>query len=309
MRIFNLEERLEHSLSTIQYYFDNEYRYYSEHNKYPFLLDGESVISLYRRLNIQVLVTKRCPFSCPFCVERMNPVGGIAKENCMRQVEVLKDVISAVGKAGLNPTVSFTGGEPMLNPAHVNEMMHLLEENHVMYNVNTSGCLMNASCYPTLMAASRINLSVHESDPIKNGAIFGRAAEEYWNNPIFAANKTTIQKVITTKPDLSSICQFIQAFPQKRFSLRFPTEDENVSSIEWRELFLELQKECHGDIKFIQQKIGDYYWYEEWMIGDKLVHFSFSSLKQLHRNKLNERETIIRALIIEPDGTIKYDWL
>ena len=45
------------------------------------------------------------------------------------------------------------------------------------------------------------------------------------------------------------------------------------------------------------------------MIGDKLVHFSFSSLKQLHRNKLNEKETIIRALIIEPDGTIKYDWL
>ena len=31
---------------------------------------------LYYRINVQVVVTRECPYNCPFCIERQNPMLG-----------------------------------------------------------------------------------------------------------------------------------------------------------------------------------------------------------------------------------------
>ena len=31
---------------------------------------------LYYNMNVQIIVTHECPFSCPFCMERQNPMCG-----------------------------------------------------------------------------------------------------------------------------------------------------------------------------------------------------------------------------------------
>lgn len=31
---------------------------------------------LYERINVQVVMTQECPYNCPFCLERKNPMKG-----------------------------------------------------------------------------------------------------------------------------------------------------------------------------------------------------------------------------------------
>ena len=305
MRINNINERLNHTLGSIQYYFDNEYKYYRVFNCFPFAVDQKEHISLYRRLNVQLLVTKRCPFHCPFCIERENPVGGKNEQEELQIVNLIK-VLKSMKESGLEPTVSITGGEPMLKPAFVGTVIDILDGMNVLYNINTSGYIGNEDVIAVLKKAKRINLSVHSADAKNNAMIFDRVPERYWLDPIF--ENATIQKVFNSESEceLSAVTGFVHNFPQKRFSLRFPTYDVDVDTLEWKRLFRSLEDNCQNN--FIQQKVGDYYWYEDWSCAEKHLHLSFSSLKQLRRNQEQDRD-FVRAVIIEPNGDIKYDWI
>ena len=33
-------------------------------------------IPLYYRINVQMIITQECPYHCPFCLERKNPMQG-----------------------------------------------------------------------------------------------------------------------------------------------------------------------------------------------------------------------------------------
>ena len=42
-------------------------------------------VPLYYRINVQIITTQECPYSCPFCLERQNPMTGekMWKEYCL----------------------------------------------------------------------------------------------------------------------------------------------------------------------------------------------------------------------------------
>lgn len=46
---------------------------------------------LYYRINVQMITTQECPFYCPFCLERQNPMSGDNDFNA--QIEALKQVL------------------------------------------------------------------------------------------------------------------------------------------------------------------------------------------------------------------------
>lgn len=68
---------------------------------------------LYYRINVQMITTQECPFHCPFCLERQNPMSG--DNDFEAQIEALKRVLSEHPDARL----SITGGEPGLYPEHI----------------------------------------------------------------------------------------------------------------------------------------------------------------------------------------------
>ncbi len=43
---------------------------------------------LYYNINCQIIMTRECPYHCPFCLERQNPMKGI--KNFDAQIEALK---------------------------------------------------------------------------------------------------------------------------------------------------------------------------------------------------------------------------
>lgn len=301
MRIFDAKERLHISSDTMPYFFQNEYLYYSSKNVRTFVYDGVVHNSLYRRLNIQLVTTNKCPFNCLFCIEKVNPSAAENRDETAQFVSLLR-VIDVLRKCDMEPTVSITGGEPTLFPDFLSKVKTLLTEEKIAHNLNTA--------IGDPVGFERVNLSVHSQNPIRNSRLFGtppgRQRGRYWES----MPQATIQSVIGPTMDTSGeVKAFLYHFPNKRFSMRFPTRTEQYEPFDWKPLFDSLSQD--PEFSFIQQKIGDYYFYEEWKFGDKLLHFSYSDLVQLAKYKEKEdlEKNFVRAVVILPDGTVKFDWI
>lgn len=90
---------------------------------------------LYYRINVQMITTQECPFHCPFCLERQNPMSGDNDFNA--QIEALKRVLLEHPNARL----SITGGEPGLYPKHIANIVETYRKNGngVFCSINTTG--------------------------------------------------------------------------------------------------------------------------------------------------------------------------
>lgn len=107
---------------------------------------------LYYRINIQMIVTQECPYHCPFCLERQNPMMG--DNDFEAQIESLKKVLKEHHDARL----TITGGEPGLYPEHIRNVVKAYRDNsnNVFCSINTAG--FNAD----LNGVAHINLSYNE---------------------------------------------------------------------------------------------------------------------------------------------------
>ena len=79
---------------------------------------------LYYRINVQMITTQECPFHCPFCLERQNPMSG--DNDFDAQIEALKRVLQEHPNArlsinGVFCSINTTGFSTELNGlAHIN---------------------------------------------------------------------------------------------------------------------------------------------------------------------------------------------
>ena len=306
MRINDISQRLNLQKKDMWYYFNNEYAYYKNNNVRQFELYGKKINALYKNINVQVVMTKACPFDCPFCVEKVNPISPAAGT---APVDGKKGLIlrlcQSLYKSGCNPTFSITGGEPMLYPQDSIEIQKFICDLGYKVNINTCGIVTDKNIMDNF---ERINLSVHDSNPLKNSKIFGGMREKYWEE--FDPNTTTIQKVLNLPCTGMDLGTFILHLPKfKRFSFRLPTQSLDEKNWDWTKFMETIPKYYYSSSwKFLQQKIGDYYFYEDWMWANKHIHISYSSIQQLREYKIRG-DNFVRAIIICPDNTIQYDWV
>ena len=106
---------------------------------------------LYERINVQLITTQECPYCCPFCMERKNPMTGIFEPQ--KQLTALKSVLEEHPNARL----TITGGEPSLYPEHIRDLVDVFKENSngVFVTINTAGY------NPEINGLAHINLSVN----------------------------------------------------------------------------------------------------------------------------------------------------
>jgi hypothetical protein len=114
---------------------------------------------LYYRINVQLITTQECPFYCPFCLERKNPMEG--DNDFPAQIESLKRILAEHPDARL----SITGGEPGLYPEHIRNVVETYKahSNGVFCSINTTGFSTE------LNGLAHINLSRNDyvwADPV-----------------------------------------------------------------------------------------------------------------------------------------------
>lgn len=228
---------------------------------------------LYYRINLQVVTTQECPFHCPFCMERQNPMTG--DNDFDAQIESLKWVLSEHP----NARFSITGGEPGLYPQHVKNLVDVYRKhgNNVFCSINTTGF------NPELHGIAHINLSRNDyvhSDPSKFPGC-------------------TVQTVVE-EPTLAYIKDHMK-MDADNFSFRFLSglEKKEYSVVIWNELQSDPEIDVHTF------RIGDFFVYATFDYAGKHARVTLGDMWQQQHNDYRDGYSNI---IIHPDGRVATNW-
>ena len=228
---------------------------------------------LYYRINVQMITTQECPFNCPFCLERQNPMTG--QNDFQVQLESLKGVLSEHPDARL----SITGGEPGLYPEHIADVVNTYYQNSngVFCSINTAG--FNEA----LNGLAHINLSQNEIVHV---------------NP----NKFPDCTLQTVSDDLT--LEYIKDYMSQNansFSFRF------LSGLDKRDYPVNIWNELQNDkeIAIHTFRIGDFFVYATFDYAGKHARVTLGDMWQQRHNDYQDGYSNI---IIHPDGRVATNW-
>lgn len=233
---------------------------------------------LYRRINVQLIMTQECPYHCPFCLERQHPMTG--NNDFESQQQALLYVLSE----HLNARLTITGGEPGLYPEHVKALSGIYTEhsNNVFMSINTAGYDQSLQQY------GHINLSVNQ----------------YVKPDLSLFKGFTYQTVLQDdEMTIDNIKRIMDANKHHtmQFSFRF------LSSLEKHDypvqIFHELKSD--NDIKVHTFRIGDFFTYVTFDYKDCHARIALGDMYQQTHNDYQDGYS---NLIIHPNGDIRPNW-
>lgn len=228
---------------------------------------------LYYRINVQLILTQECPYNCPFCLERKNPMQG--DNDFTAQIEALKKILSEHPNARL----TITGGEPGLYPNHVSEIVDTYRQhsNHVFCSINTTGYSKE------LNGLAHINLSYND--------YVHKSSSDFPN--------CTVQTVVEN-PTIEYIKDFMQ-MEADNFSFRF------LSGLEKKDYPVKIWNDLQNDddIDIHTFRIGDFFVYATFDYMGKHARLTLGDMWQQRNNDYKDGYSNI---IIHPDGTIGTNW-
>ena len=229
---------------------------------------------LYYRINVQIIITQECPFECPFCIERKNPMTGY--NNFKGQITSLKEVL----KENPSARLTITGGEPALYPNHIREIV----DTYKNYSDNVF-CSINTSGYSTeINGLAHINLSNNEY---------------VHQNPELFPNCTL--QTIVANPTLKYIKKYMNDNKANSFSFRF------MSDLEKKDYPILIWNELKNDKEIIINtfRIGDFFVYTTFNYNGKHARITLGDMWQ---QKNNDYKDGYSNIIIHPDGKIGINW-
>lgn len=228
---------------------------------------------LYYRINIQLITTQECPFKCPFCLERQNPMSG--DNDFEAQIESLKFVLSEHPNARL----TITGGEPSLYPEHVAKVIDTFKQysNNVFCSINTAGFST------AINGLAHINLSQND---------YVHMSPEKFPH-------CTVQTVMET-PTVIAIKEYMNINADS-FSFRF------LSGLDKKDYQVDVWNDLQNDkdIDVHTFRIGDFFVYATFDYAGKHARLTLGDMWQQRNNNYADGYSNI---IIHPDGHIGTNW-
>lgn len=230
---------------------------------------------LYYRINTQVIVTQECPYKCPFCIERKNPMEGICRKEA--QLASLKEVLKEHPAARL----TITGGEPGLYPDHVRQLLEVYAANgdKVFASINTSGY------NPALCGLAHINLSMND----------------YVKPDISKFPGCTVQTMIRDNARLDELKRFMLSTDAASFSFRYMSRMEKFDYDVT--LFNELRLD--KEVRIGTFRVGDFFTYVTFDWNGRHARITLGDMYQQTHNDYQDGYSNI---VIHPDGRIATNW-
>lgn len=232
---------------------------------------------LYYNINVQIVLTQECPYKCPFCLERKNPMAG--QFNAEKQKESLLYILKEHPDARL----TITGGEPGLYPEHVSELVHIYNKNSNQKFV----CINTAGYNKNIADIAHINLSTNDFVKPNPKDFPGCTLQTVFDNKDMTI--ANIKKFINEHEDVSL------------FSFRYLSDtvkrDYNM------EVFKEIKED--KDIQINTFRIGDFFIYLTFNYKGKHARIT---LGDMYQQKQNDYKHGYSNIIIHPDGKIGINW-
>lgn len=232
---------------------------------------------LYERMNVQVITTQECPYNCPFCIERKNPMEG--QQDFDKQVSSLVEVL----REHRNARVTITGGEPSLYPEHVRALSdaYKANSNNVFLSINTAGF------DDSITGLGHINLSVNKYVRPDISLFHGCTYQTVFNDEEMTLQN--IREVILNTPHADS------------FSFRF------ISSLEKHDYDVSIWNSLQDsdDVKISTFRIGDFFVYATFDFCGKHARVTLGDMNQQRQNNYADGYSNI---IIHPSGEIRTNW-
>ena len=112
-----------------------------------------------------IVFMQGCPLSCPYChnPETQNRNGGFE----ITATALLEKILPFSHYFGKDGGVTISGGEPLLQPEFLCELLTLLKENKIHSAIDTAGCLLNDEIKKALTLCDLVLLDIKMSDETK----------------------------------------------------------------------------------------------------------------------------------------------
>ena len=236
---------------------------------------------LYERINVQIIITKECPYNCPFCLEKQYEITG--KNDFNKQIESLIQIL----KEHPNARLTITGGEPSLYIDHIQNIINIFNENSnkTFITINTTGYNPKINDLP-----AKINLSVNKYIHPDLSLFPNSTYQTVFNN-----EEMNIQNIKDTINKVSKNSEI------KDFSFRFLT-DINTSDYPVN-IWNDIQSDKEFNINTF--RIGDFFVYTTFDYNN--CHGRIT-LADMNHQQSNDYKNGYSNIIIHPDGKIGINW-
>lgn len=292
-----------------------------------------------KRVNMQLRTTLACQANCPFCIEKTS-----AKTCCVNTetyINSLRDALTILHEAGITPTVTITGGEPLLNKPKFIGILDVLKDFYIpKFNLNTNGFLLDDEVLNKMVEVKMPHLNIsrhHHKDSVNQDLLDLKTETPYDIQHIKSiiggsygdVTRIRLQCVLIKGyvDDIKTIKEYLdwtidQGLDNVAFrglsKLKGDAFNQSPETVKYCEdkavdIFTVLKDVANDpDFELVAQNISDHYTYEDWLYKGKVdVHFAYSDMDILEEYEIKEladNELFAREFVLYEDNSFCGGW-
>lgn len=303
-----------------------------------YVLNGKDYY-ICKNVNFQLRTTLACQANCAFCIEKTSPRTCLCDTGAY--LNSFREALEMLHGVGIYPTVTITGGEPLLMKERFFGILKILNEFKVKkFNLNTNGFLFSEEILQAIADSKmpHLNISRHHYDDAINKQILGLPNDKGYDlNEV----KQIIGGTYYDSTRIRLQCALIEGYIDNIHAIKEYldwTIEQGLDNVAFRGLsklkedacnqspetvefcekravdIFSILKDVYNDPDFtlVAQNVSDHYTYEDWLYKGKVdVHFAYSDmdiLEEYELKELTDNEFFAREFVLYEDNSFCGGW-